>query len=84
MVRSWQRTAWRAHHDHWIATAQAGYTPPMVATPDDRAERLAAALRDNLRRRKAQARAAVPSPTPAPAEITPDAEAPATPPLPRT
>jgi hypothetical protein len=30
--------------------------PAMARTPDDKAERLAAALRENLRKRKAQAR----------------------------
>ncbi|CAH0220784.1 hypothetical protein [Roseomonas sp. CECT 9278] len=32
-------------------------TPPKPTRPDDRAARLAAALRENLKRRKAQARA---------------------------
>ncbi|WP_281244322.1 hypothetical protein [Sphingomonas rubra] len=37
-------------------------------TKDEKAERLAAALRENLRRRKAQARDAAASPPPAPEE----------------
>ncbi len=36
----------------------------MAETPQQRAERLAAALRDNLRRRKTQAREAAPKPKP--------------------
>ena len=45
----------------------------MAKADEDRAERLAAALRDNLRKRKVQARA-VDSPAPAPSEPrrTPD------------
>lgn len=37
----------------------------MTSGPDDRKERLAQALRDNLRRRKAQARAVTTEPPPA-------------------
>ncbi|GGJ13928.1 hypothetical protein GCM10011320_21440 [Neoroseomonas lacus] len=39
---------------HLLAMTKKGTTPPKA---DDRAARLAAALRENLRRRKAQARA---------------------------
>jgi hypothetical protein len=41
----------------------------MTSEQDDRKERLAQALRNNLRRRKAQARETVP---PAPAPVTPE------------
>ncbi len=49
-------------------------TPPRPAPPrqaEDRAERLAAALRENLKRRKAQARAREPAAeqAPGPAEV---------------
>lgn len=40
----------------------------MADTKDEKSERLAAALRENLKRRKAQARAA--EPAPAPEDIT--------------
>ena len=36
----------------------------MADTKDEKTERLAAALRENLKRRKAQARAATPAPLP--------------------
>jgi len=38
----------------------------MADTKNEKADRLAAALRENLKRRKAQARAADPAPAPAP------------------
>lgn len=48
-----------------------------MTAKDERAARLAAALRDNLRRRKAQARAAVPPPAiPRIAPPDPDEEPP--------
>lgn len=47
-----------------------------MTTHDDRAARLKAALRDNLRRRKAQARGRAEEP--APAEAAPPAQGPAT------
>jgi hypothetical protein len=49
----------------------------MTSKPDDRAERLAAALRANLRRRKVQAREAeAGAPAPAPEDLSPDAPVP--------
>ena len=38
----------------------------MADTKNEKADRLASALRENLKRRKAQARAADPAPAPAP------------------
>jgi hypothetical protein len=45
--------------------AQFGYGAGMTSGQDDRKARLAQALRDNLRRRKAQARESVNDPAPA-------------------
>lgn len=42
---------------HLLAMRKQGTPPPSPPKADDRAVRLAAALRENLRRRKAQARA---------------------------
>jgi hypothetical protein len=48
--------------------------PEKPPAPDARAARLAAALRENLKRRKAQARAreAAPADDPAPAKVAPE------------
>ena len=59
------RSAPRAEGARVVKRGKAGLDE--VMTKDEKAERLAAALRDNLRRRKAQAREAVP-PSPAPDE----------------
>lgn len=50
-----------------------GSPSPSPARPDDRAARLAAALRENLKRRKAQARAreAAAEPPAAPPKVAP-------------